>query len=64
MKEQVTITRHEMAQKCSEALNIMLPDENRSVLEVSKLLFFAGMIISIMFNEEEDESDENLRFQG
>lgn len=55
MKEQVTITRHEMAKICSDAVNTMNPD-NMWVL--SKLLVFAGLVMSIMFNDDEEADHE------
>ena len=57
MKDTVTITRHEMAHICSDALN-MMPDVQRPGFEFSKFLVFAGLIMSLMFNEDEEEQDD------
>lgn len=57
MKEVVTITRHEMAHICSDALNYMMPDDQKPSFEFSKFLFFAGMIMAIMFDEDEEDEE-------
>lgn len=57
MKDTVTITRHDMAHICSDVLNYMMPDVQKPSFEFSKFLFFAGLIMAIMFDEDKEDAE-------
>lgn len=57
MKETVTITRHEMAAKCSEALNDVYGDEDPKGSMFLSMLVFSGLIIAKVFKEEDKDNE-------
>lgn len=54
MKDTVTITRHEMAKKCSDALNEIFADDEKMSPRFINFLFFAGLITAKVFEDEEE----------
>lgn len=64
MSNVVVINRDELSEKCSEAIHIFL-DEDKvsgsvSVLTMT-LVMFSALLVSRVFEDEEDQNDENGR---
>lgn len=57
MKDTVTITRHEMAKKCSDALNEVFADDEKMSRQFINFLFFAGLITAKVFEDEEQGNE-------
>lgn len=55
MKDEITITRHQMAEKCSEALREIYDDVPNLSTSFMNALMFSGLIIALCFKEEDDE---------
>lgn len=53
MNDTVTITRHEMAEKCAEALRDVYEDEDGLTECFMKGLILSGLIVSKVFKDEE-----------
>ena len=64
MSEIVTITRHELSKKCSDAMIEMFhPDKNRDAADFHFMMImtvFSGLVVHKVFDEEEQDDEENV----
>ena len=57
MKHEITITKHQMAEKCSEALREIYDDEPNLSKSFLKALLLSGLIIAKCFEEEKPDNE-------
>lgn len=60
MKDVITITRHQLARKCNEALHYLFEDEAGLSESFMKALLLSGLIVAKCFEEEEQDDEENV----